>query len=163
MLRKTVLALLLSISAESQTRPDFSGHWTLNKARSREHNPRQFKHSAMEVSQHDSALDIQIRDVRPDGREFRAYLDLKTDGTPAVAILGAPQRAVIRWQGNKMIIRWNMDGGRSSGGSGQQGATPPFTWTWALSPDGKVLVNDIHLYGDVTGDIVEHQVYERAR
>lgn len=63
-MRKIALALLLSISAYSQARPDFSGRWTLNKARSREHNPRQFKHSALEVSQHDSALDIRIRALR---------------------------------------------------------------------------------------------------
>ena len=119
----------------------------------------------MEVWQHDPDLNVDIRDQQPDGHEFRAYLNLKTDGTPAVAILGSPQRAVIRWKGSSMVIRWNLDGTPSSsnGGSGRQGATPPFTWTWTLSPNGNALVNDIHLYGDVTGDIVERWVFERAR
>jgi hypothetical protein len=160
-----ILTLIMSITSFSQTRPDFSGKWVLNKAKSKERNPRQFKRSTMEVLQHDPELDIQVRDERPDGQEFRAYLNLKTDGTSAIGILGSPQRAVIRWEGDKMVIRWNMDRPASAAGgaSGRQGATPPFTWTWTLSPDGKVLVNETHLYGDVTGDIVQRLVFERAR
>jgi hypothetical protein len=85
-----ILTLVMSVTGFPQTRPDFSGKWALNKAKSKERNPRQFKHSTIEVSQHDPELDLQLRDERPDGREFRAYLNLKTDGTSAVSILGSP-------------------------------------------------------------------------
>lgn len=161
-----VMAWMPGPARPAQDRPDFSGSWVLSKARSKQRDPRQFTRQTMEVSQHDPDLDIQIRDQLPDGHQFQAYLNLKTNGTPAVALLGAPQRAVVRWAGRKMVIRWNLDGtasGQSGGGSGRQGATSPFTWTWSLSSDGKMLVNDTHLYGDVTGDIVEHLVYERKR
>jgi len=161
-----MLACMLNHAAIAQDRPDFSGQWVLNKARSKQRDPRQFMRQTMEVSQHDPDLDIQIRDLEPDGHEFRAYLKLKTNGNAAVAILGGPQRADVRWEGRKMLIRWNLDGtasDRSAGASGRQGATPPFTWTWTLSSDGKMLVNETHLYGDVTGDIVERLVYERKR
>lgn len=153
---------IVSIPGLGQTRPDFSGKWILDKARSRQRDPQQFKRQAMEVSQQGTDLNIQIRAVQPNGREFRAYLNLRTDGTPIVAVLGAPQRAVVRWIGRKMVIRWNLDrSGSGESNSGRQGASPPFTWTWTLSSDGRVLVNDTHIYGDVTGEIVEHLVYER--
>jgi hypothetical protein len=160
-----MLASILNTAGLAEDRPNFSGSWVLNKMKSKQRDPRQFTRQTMEVSQRDPDLDIQIRDQEPDGHEFRAYLNLKTNGAPAVAILGAPQRAVVRWAGRRMLIRWNLDGTASDqcGASGSHGATPPFTWTWTLSSDGKVLVNDTHLYGDVTGDIVERLVYERKR
>jgi hypothetical protein len=96
-----MLAMIISNAGFAQARLDFSGKWVLNKTKSKERNPRQFKRSTMEVSQHDPDLDIQLRDERPEGGEFRAYLNLKTDGTPAIGILGSPQRAVIGWEGNK--------------------------------------------------------------
>jgi hypothetical protein len=159
-----VLTLLLSVVSQlgyGETKPDFSGNWVLNKTKSKQRNPGQFKRQTMEVRQKDPELNVDLRSEQP---EFRAYLNLKTDGTPAVAILGSPQRAVIKWDGNKMIIRWNLDGTASSSGSGsgRQGASPPFTWIWTLSPNGNTLVNDTHLYGDVTGDIVERLVFDRA-
>ena len=100
-----MLACMLSKAGLAQDRRDFSGTWVLNKARSKQRGPHQFTRQTMEVSQHDPDLDIHIRDQQPDGHEFRAYLKLKTNGTPAVAILGAPQRAVVRWAGRKMLIR----------------------------------------------------------
>ncbi|HEV2380421.1 MAG TPA: hypothetical protein VG206_11575 [Terriglobia bacterium] len=159
-----MLACILNTAGLAQDRPNFSGSWVLNKTKSKQRDPRQFTRQTMEVSQRDPDLKIQIRDQEPDGHEFRAYLDLKTNGDPAVAILGAPQTAVVRWADRKMLIRWNLDGTASNkdvGPSGRQGATPPFTWTWTLSPDRKVLVNQTHLYGDVTGDIEERLVYDR--
>ena len=139
-----VLVCAVSHVGYAGTRPDFSGNWILSKSKSKQRDSRQFKRQTMEVSKHDPDLSVDIRDQQPDGHEFRAYLNLKTDGTPTVAILGSPQRAVIRWKGNSMVIRWNLDGTASSsgGGSGRQGATPPFTWIWTLSPNGNALVND---------------------
>ena len=159
----TILVSVISNTGYAQTRPDFSGKWVLSKTKSKQRDPRQFKRQTLEVSQHDPDLEVDICDEQPDGHEFRAYLNLKTDGTPAAAILGTPQRAVIRWKGNQMVIRWNLDGTASSasGRSGRQGATPRFTWTWTLSPNGGTLVNEIHVYGDVTGDILEQWVFER--
>ena len=159
-----ILAGIVCNVGRAQNRPDFSGSWVLNKTKSKQRNPHQFLRQSMDVSQRDPDLEIDIRDQEPNGHEFRAYLHLKTDGTPVVAILGAPQRAVVRWEGSKMTIRWNLDGSASDCGgatAGRQGATPPFTWTWSLSPNGKLLVNEMHLYGDVTGDIEEHWVYDR--
>jgi hypothetical protein len=158
-----VLACTVANSGLSETRPNFSGHWVLNKAKSKEYSPSMFKRRTMEVSQKDPALDIDIRDEESGGREFRAYLNLKTNGEAAVAMLGSPQRAVIRWEDSKLVIRWNLDDtvANSSGSSGRQGATPPFTWTWTLSPSGKALVNQIHVYGE-TGDILERLVYDKA-
>ena len=121
-----VLACVRSHVGYAETRPDFSGNWVLSKAKSKQRDPRQFKRQTMEVSQHDPDLNVDIRDQQPDGHEFRAYLNLKTDGTPAVAILGSPQRAVIRWKGSSMVIRWNLDGTAvsSSGRSGDK-VRPP--------------------------------------
>jgi len=164
---RTVVLIIFAcvVSTGSETTPDFSGKWVLSKAKSKQRDPRQFKRQTMEVSQHDPDLDVDLRCERPDGGEFRAYLNFKTDGTPAVAILGAPQRAVIRWKGRTMVIRWNLDGIASGSNNGpeRRGATPPFTWTWTLSADSNTLVNETHLYGDVTGDIVERLVFEKAR
>ena len=159
-----VLIFVVSHAGYAEGRPDFSGKWILNKAKSKQRDPRQFERQAMEVSQHDPDLNVDIRDVQQDGHEFRAYLNLKTDGSATVVILGSPQRAVIRWKGDRMVIRWNLDGtaASSSGRSGKEGANPPFIWTWTLSPSGNTLINDMHLYGDVTGDISERWVYERA-
>ena len=147
----------------SETRPDFSGHWVLNKAQSKEYSPSMFKRRSMEVSQKDPGLDIDIRDEEPDGREFRAYLNLKTNGEAAVAMLGSRQRAVVRWENSKLVILWNLDGAAAnySGSPGRQGATPPFTWTWTLSPSGKTLINQIHVYAQ-TGDILERLAYDKA-
>lgn len=158
-----VFAYTVGHTGFAQPRPDFSGHWVLNKTKSKEYSPSMFKRRSMEVSQKDPTLDIDIRDEEPDGREFRAYLNLKTDGAPAVAMLGSPQRAVVRWEDSKLVIRWNLDGttANPSGSSGRQGARPPFTWTWTLSPSGKTLINQIHVYSE-TGDILERLVYDKA-
>jgi hypothetical protein len=158
-----VLLYTVGTSGHSETRPDFAGHWVLNKAKSKEYSPSMFKRRSMEVSQKDPGLDIDIRDEEPDGREFRAYLNLKTNGETAVAILGSPQRAVVRWEDSKLVIRWNLDGTavNSSGSSGRQGATPPFTWTWTLTASGKTLINQIHVYSE-TGDIIERLVYDKV-
>lgn len=148
---------------QAQPKPDFSGRWVLSKTKSKEASPSMFKRRTMEVSQKGTELDVDIRDLEPDGGEFRAYLNFKTDGTPTVSILGAPQRAVLRWEGAKLIIRWNLDGipGKPSARSGQQGATPPFTWTWTLAPDARTLTNQIHVYEE-KGDITERLVYAKA-
>lgn len=156
-------AYIAGNSGLSETKPDFSGHWVLNKPKSKEYSPSMFKRRSMEVSQKDPGLDIDIRDEEPDGREFRAYLSLKTNGEAALAMLGSRQRAVGRWEDSKLVIRWNLDGtaANSSDLSGRQGATPPFTWTWTLSPSGKTLINQIHVYAE-TGDILERLVYDKA-
>jgi len=160
----TILAFVMVDAVYAETRPDFSGKWVLSKAKSKQRDPRQFKRQTLEVLQHDPDLEVDIRDEQPDGHEFRAYLNLKTDGTPTIAILGSPQTAVIRWKGNQMVIRWNLDASTSTtgGGSWRHAATPRFTWTWTLSPNGATFVNEIHVYGDVTGDILERWVFERV-
>ena len=161
-----VIGVLVCIGQPGQAQPmtDFSGRWVLNKTKSKEASPSMFKRRTMEVSQKGTELEVDIRDEEPDGPEFRAYLNFKTDGTPTVSILGAPQLAVLRWDGAKLIIRWNLDGPTPGGSSvrpGQQGATPPFTWTWTLSPDARTLINQIHVYEE-KGDITERLVYARA-
>jgi hypothetical protein len=116
-------------AGRAETKTDFSGRWILNKPKSKEANPSMFKRRTMDVSQKDIELDVDIRDEEPDGSEFRAYLNFKMDGTPTVSILGAPQRAVLRWDGAKLIIRWNLDspppGTSSRNRPGQHAATPP--------------------------------------
>jgi hypothetical protein len=154
-----------SQAGRAEAKTDFSGRWILNKSKSKEANPSMFKGRTMDVSQKGIDLNVDIRDEEPDGSEFRAYLNFKIDGTPTVSILGAPQRAVLRWDGAKLIIRWNLDspppGTSSRNRPGQQGATPPFTWTWTRSADGKALINEIHVY-EQRGDITERLVYNKA-
>jgi len=97
-----------SQAGRAEAKTDFSGRWILNKSKSKEANPSMFKRRTMDVSQKGIDLNVDIRDEEPDGSEFRAYLNFKIDGTPTVSILGAPQRAVLRWDGAKLIIRWNL-------------------------------------------------------
>jgi hypothetical protein len=161
-----VIAYLLAFSqpGPTQGKTDFSGRWVLNKAKSKEANPAMFRRRTMEVSQSDAELNVDIRDEEPDGHEFRAYLNFRIDGTPTINILGARQQAVVRWDGAKLIIRWNLDGTppkTSNSRSGPQGATPPFTWSWSLSPDARELISQIHVYEE-KGDLTERLVYARA-
>jgi len=162
-----LVAALVCIShaGRAEAKTDFSGRWILNKSKSREANPSMFKRRTMDVSQNGIDLAVAIRDEEPDGSEFRAYLNFKIDGTPTVSILGAPQRAVLRWEGAKLIIRWNLDSSPPGTSSrhlpGQQGATPPFTWTWTRAADGKALINQIHVY-EQGRDITERLVYDMA-
>lgn len=160
------ILVLLCAPAGAQTPPDFSGHWVLNKAKSKEHRPDQFKDRRMEVVHSEPDLSVTIRDERPNGGEFRAYLDFKTDGTPTESFLGAPQQAVARWEGSKLVIRWNMDSRtrqKPTSAPGSRGATPPFIWTWSLSADTNTLTNEIRVFQDVKGEITESLVFTRAQ
>ena len=157
---------LAALAGSAQTRPDFSGQWVLHKAKSKEHRPAQFRRQTMEVVHSEPNLEVSIRAEQPKGREFRAYLDFKTDGTPAEVVLGAVHRVVARWESSKLLIRWNMDTrtrSSTSGGSGRQGATPPFLWTWTLSEDGSTLTNQTHVFEDAAGEIRQTLVFTKVR
>jgi hypothetical protein len=105
-----IAALLCTRQAgRAEAKTDLSGRWILNKSKSKEANPSMFMRRTMDVSQKGIDLDVDIQDEEPDGSEFRAYLNFKIDGTPTVSILGVPQRAVLQWDGAKLIIRWNLD------------------------------------------------------
>jgi hypothetical protein len=154
MVRKIVLpavllALIGSGTAFAQGRPDFSGTWVLDAAKSDMGGGQRPRGSVtIVVKQTSGSLSIE-RNVgsRPETAV------LKLDGSESVNRLpsGAEKKSRARWTGSTLT---------SDGVANTQGGTAKTQEVWSLSADGKVMTLDVTLQSS-TGEKKQKLVYNR--
>jgi len=123
------IAVLMSLIAASllaaPKKPDFSGLWELDTAKS-ELRPTKWNSLALAVEHQEPKLKINVTLKYPDGGEYPYQIPLTIDGQPASVDMGKNVRTYrANWLGAELELKWNEDGER--------------TETWTLAQDGKTL------------------------
>ena len=164
------LSLLAGASAagddkkkESKPRPDFSGTWQLDRAKSDYgifgDRPIAKADATLVVEHKEPELKI-TRTLRLNGREetgvFTYYTDERGEANPA-AIGPGDVRSKTKWEGDKVVARASIRGK----GSGGVGAGLDVTQKWYVSSDGKTLTNTTAI-GDGMGGQLIKLVYRRG-
>lgn len=151
LLSVTFLLALPIASVFAQQKPDFSGTWNLNVAKS------DFEllggpTSRTDVIVHKGAsLSSSTMEVNVQGKQ-EYKINYTTDGKEAVNMLGPYQvKSILRWVGRNLVISsrfiFNNVDIRSEA-------------TWTLSPDGKTLTINTHFKGAL-GDHSQKMVFEK--
>lgn len=128
--RRTIVSvqLMLLIAASqmaAQKKPDFSGRWELDTAKS-QLRPTKWNSLALAVEPQGSKLKINVTLKYPQEPDYNYQIPLTTDGTRVSVDMGKNTRVYhSTWLGAKLVIKWNEDGER--------------TETWSLSQDGRTL------------------------
>ncbi|MCS7315614.1 MAG: hypothetical protein RMI94_10475 [Bryobacterales bacterium] len=136
-------------SAFSQARPDFSGTWKLNIAKSNFGALPAPESSSLKVEHRDPALKMVSTTVSSSGE--RAYeLSFTTDGKECTNWVGNVEvKSVLRWDGATLIMEHKAAGGEVT-----------LRDQWALSEDGKILTVTRHWSGS-QGETTQTLVHEK--
>jgi hypothetical protein len=124
---KLVFLLLLATMSllAAPKRPNFSGRWELDAAKS-QMRPTKWNSLALDVEHQEPKLRIKVTLKYPDGGEYPYQIPLSTDGQPASVDMGKNVRVYrANWRAPQLALKWNEDGER--------------TESWTLAPDGKTL------------------------
>jgi hypothetical protein len=139
--RRSVLAVfalagLTAMLANAADKPNFSGSWKMNPAKSDfgpipppEKLERTIKHE-------DPKMTVNTLNVGPQG-EIKSESIYTTDGKDSVNKNGGMEvKSVAAWDGDKLTIKYKRE---------VQGMEISFVETWTLAADGKILtvVNDL--------------------
>jgi hypothetical protein len=124
-----VAIIILSIAAPQMSappkRPDFSGRWELDSAKS-QLRPTKWNNLALTVEHQEPKVKIVVTLKYPQGPDYSYQIRLTTDGKPSSVDMGKNTRVYrSAWFGAKLVIKWNEDGER--------------TETWTLSEDRRTL------------------------
>lgn len=129
--RRVLLAafLVLASAAFAADRPNFSGEWKINTAKS-DFGPmpspptkmvRTVKHEEPNMSV------VTVQEVN--GQERTTNVAYTTDGKPATnKVRDQEVKSVTTWDGNALVIKYSLD---------LQGNALSFTERWTLAEDGK--------------------------
>ncbi len=128
-----LLAFAAATSLFAQSKPDFSGSWKLNKAKSElgamaDRVPEDFM---VKIDHKEPELKISQPGMRGGNQESK----VTTDGKEATSTTEGPMgevksKAVAKWDGSELV----MDVNREFGGNSMSQSD-----RWMLSPDGKTL------------------------
>jgi hypothetical protein len=134
-LKRTLgIVLVMLIAAASllaaQHRPNFSGRWELDTAKSQLRPNTKWDHLVLLIEHQEPKLNLKMTTKYSDGHEETRQLPLLTDGSAVSEGGGAKGARIHRanWAGAKLVLKMevpNQVGGR--------------TETWELAPDGKTL------------------------
>jgi hypothetical protein len=122
-------------SGQAQAKPNFSGEWKLNAAKS-EFGPMPAPTSRTDKIEHaDPNLKIS---TKQSGQNGDVSFDLKysTDGESTNEIRGNAVKSTSKWDGDTLVINSKANFG---------GADVTFLDKWMLSDDGKVLTISRHI------------------
>jgi hypothetical protein len=150
------LMLILSALAWAQAaKPDFSGTWKLDPAKS-DFGPAPVPDSLVSVVDHkEPKLVIKTTQVIQQG-EFVNERNLTTDGKPNANKLKSPMgeqdiTSTTNWDGSRLVTAYSMT---------IQGTALDFRDTWELSGDGKTLTILRSVKAD-QGDFTQSMVFNR--
>lgn len=127
---QTFTALLIawfvfSLPAFAQTKPNVSGIWKMNPAKSKFNNGGPDAITIV-LNQQEQNLTEQMTIATPNG-EQKADMKYTLDGKESANTLGPnPIKSVVNWEGNTLLVNWTMGDGY-------------FNRKINLSEDGKVL------------------------
>lgn len=93
------MGVVLATATPAQTKPDFSGTWTLDLLRSRLDQISPPKSSVIKIEHHEPKIHIEIATVTHSGTTTEAF-DLTTDGAESRQTIGGqPCTASVKWGG----------------------------------------------------------------
>jgi hypothetical protein len=134
---RRLLALALGVCAatsiQAQTRPNFSGTWVLNTARSQNLGMMSTLEDTLTISQ--ASTDIVIKDRSSfQGQQSNRELHYDLAGKPTTneGFMGDRNETVARWVRSKLVTTWTADGAVA-------GTKIVRTETRSLSADGKTM------------------------
>jgi hypothetical protein len=123
------LLLFAAPGVLAQKKPNFSGHWELNKTKS---SSTRMENRVMVIEHRDPQIKVNLTEKYPNGEQVWNPLQLTTDGKKGfyTQVDGkSEQNFQVAWEGAKLVIKWNQD----------REPTGRKTETWTLSPNGKTL------------------------
>src|SRR5262245_28229910 len=118
-----LMSLIVTSQTAAQKKPDFSGRWELDAAKS-QLRPTKWNNLALAVEHQEPNLKIIVTLKYPQGPDYSYQIPLTTDGAQASVDMGKNTRVYrANWLNAKLVIKWNEEGER--------------TETWTLSQDGR--------------------------
>jgi hypothetical protein len=134
--RLLATAVLCALSAAAQSRPDFSGSWKLNPAKSDFGSMPGVDSRTDLITQTADTLTDKVS-AQTEGGPLDLNLTYKLDGTPTVnQFQGNDVKSKAQWDGSTLVV----DSQFSFNDSDIQ-----FESRWTLSPDGKTLTMATHI------------------
>ncbi len=155
MLRRIVTATLILASftafTYAQSKPNFSGTWKLNTAKS-DFGMLPGPESQTNLIVHeDPAVKVDVAAENAQGKQ-NYLLSYTTDGKEAVNKMGPREvKSVAAWEGNALVLNSKMT-------FNDQDVTIKAAWT--LSEDGKTMTQNVHLAAAM-GETDQKQVFEK--
>ncbi len=155
-MKRVFLTITLAQTLCFAQKADFSGSWTLNKAKSNFGSlPEQMIPDAAtrtiassEASMKMTGMDKSSRGERP------MQLVFKLDGSPSVnSQRGADVTTNAAWEGDAVVMKSKIDVG---------GTAVDMEERYSLSADRQVLFNDTKVMGTPIGDVIIKYAYDRA-
>lgn len=147
-----VFALAASLAAQSK--PNFSGTWVMNVAKS-DFGPLPASNSRTDVIDHtDPSIKVNVSDDGAQGKQDYT-LNLTTDGKEATNTVGGGMetKSTAKWEGANLIVGTKLS---------FQGTDVTIRAVWALSADGKTLTETAHLVAGALGETDQTFVFEKG-
>lgn len=156
MIRKLLsIAFLIALpvaSAFAQQKPDFSGTWKMNAAKT-DFGALQGPDSRTDVITHKEPS--LTDDVTADGGQGKQQYTVKytTDGKEVTNQIGPREvKSTLKWEGSNLVISSKFT---------YNDAEVNTRATWALSADGKTLTISIHLASSTLGETDQTVIFEK--
>jgi hypothetical protein len=145
------VSMLLLCYSIAQAKPNFSGEWKMNVAKS-DFGPMPAPTSAVQkVNHNEPELKVARTQVSERG-EFTTESAYTTDGKECVnKTRMGESKSTLKWDGDVLVIESKMD---------FQGSPVTITEKWNLSADGKVLTLDRH-FSSAQGEGDTKTVFEK--
>jgi hypothetical protein len=140
-----IAAMILLVTAPviAQKKPNFSGTWELDKAKSQLRPQSQLEHLVMVIEHQEPKLKVNATERHPQPIGERNYvLQLTIDGSEISNVLGQgtiPQSSRTSWEAAKLVTKWNQASESTPISGSQRGRGLPRTETWTLAEDGETL------------------------
>ena len=128
--------LFAAASASAQTKPNFSGDWKLNTAKSNFGQLPAPSSLTQKITHDDPTLNVQTAQTSDFG-DFNSDFKFTTDGKECQNAMGDQfhMTSTVKWEGDILTFDSKMD---------FQGAAMTGTDKWTLSPDGKTITVQRH-------------------
>ncbi len=156
MTKRVFLTIALAQTLCFAQKADFSGSWTLNKAKSNFGSlPEQMIPDAATRTIANSAAEMKMSGSEKSSRGERTMeLAFKLDGSPSInSQRGAEVKTNAIWDGDAVVMKSKIDVG---------GNQLDMEERYSLSTDRQVLFNDTKVMGTPIGDVIIKYAYDRA-
>jgi hypothetical protein len=146
-----VFALAASLAAQSK--PNFSGTWTMNVAKS-DFGPLPPSNSRVDVIDHnDPVLKVHTTDDGAQGKQDY-IITIPTDGKEVTNNAGGLEvKNTAKWEASGLVVGTKLD---------FQGTEVTIRSVWTLSADGKTLTETAHLVAGALGETDQTFVFEKG-
>jgi len=127
------VALAVSVAAQAQTHPNFSGTWTFNPGRSQNIGMMASMEDTVTIVQTAAGVTVTDR-ARMQGQDSTREVHFDLRGTPVTnsGPMGDQNETVAKWVDRTLVVTWTAD-------SAVAGAKVVRTETRSLSADGKTM------------------------